>query len=296
MFKFQNEQKVFNIGGVNFGGQPGERRTVLIGSLFYPGHSIVKNRMHGEIDMVRLEEIISAHDEMMACTKCNAALMIYAETTDSMYSYIKLLPELTELPLFIDSPSSEVKLAGIRRAIETGLGDKVVYNTLSLGSSQGELEALAQMNVKSAMLLAFNPRNLGVKGKIYLLENGGGILSNGLIDIAKNYGIEKPLIDVAVMSFDQNAGSALRAIVVSKAKWGLPTGCAVHNAVESWSLLAKLKERDLRVYREVDTASPIIPIMAGADFVVYGPIEYYRSVFPIATFADELIRQAVQDI
>jgi tetrahydromethanopterin S-methyltransferase subunit H len=33
--------------------------------------------------------------------------------------------------------------------------------------------------------------------------------------------------------------------------------------------------------------------MAGADFVMYGPIEYARRVFLTAAFADELVKQSV---
>jgi len=296
LFRFQNTQHIYEIGGVSFGGQPGTRRTAMIGSLFYPGHSIVEDRTHGNVDTVRLEELINNLESVIDETETPAALMIYAETAGAIVSYLNIISDLTELPLLVDSPSPEVKLAGAKRASEMGLLEKLVYNTLSVGTSKQEFEMLNEIGVKAAVLLAFNPRDFGVKGKIYLLENGNGLLEEGLIEIAHRYGIEKPLIDVAVMSMDQNAGSALRAIIVSKAKWGIPTGCALHNAVESWSMLMRLKEKDARIYRQVDISSAAIPIMAGADFVMYGPIEYARSVFPIAALADELIRQAISDI
>ncbi|MCQ5375245.1 MAG: tetrahydromethanopterin S-methyltransferase subunit H [Methanomassiliicoccales archaeon] len=296
MFRFQNTQHIYEIGGVSFGGQPGTRRTAMIGSLFYPGHSIVEDRTHGKIDTFRLEELINNLESVIDETETPAALMIYAETAGAIVSYLNIISDLTELPLLVDSPSPEVKLAGAKRASEMGLLEKLVYNTLSVGTSKQEFEMLNEIGVKAAVLLAFNPHDFGVKGKIYLLENGNGLLEEGLIEIAHRYGIKKPLIDVAVMSMDQNAGSALRAIIVSKAKWGIPTGCALHNAVESWSMLMRLKEKDARIYRQVDISSAAIPIMAGADFVMYGPIEYARSVFPIAALADELIRQAISDI
>jgi len=296
LFRFQNTQHIYEIGGVSFGGQPGTRRTAMIGSLFYPGHSIVEDRTHGKIDTFRLEELINNLESVIDETETPAALMIYAETAGAIVSYLNIISDLTELPLLVDSPSPEVKLAGAKRASEMGLLEKLVYNTLSVGTSKQEFEMLNEIGVKAAVLLAFNPHDFGVKGKIYLLENGNGLLEEGLIEIAHRYGIKKPLIDVAVMSMDQNAGSALRAIIVSKAKWGIPTGCALHNAVESWSMLMRLKEKDARIYRQVDISSAAIPIMAGADFVMYGPIEYARSVFPIAALADELIRQAISDI
>jgi tetrahydromethanopterin S-methyltransferase subunit H len=144
--------------------------------------------------------------------------------------------------------------------------------------------------------MAFNPSDLGVKGKIYLLEDGGGLLPSGLVDMARQAGITRPLIDTAVLSADQNAGSSLRAIIVAKAKWGLPTGCALHNAVESFPPLASLKGEDRKIYRHVDVASAIMPMMAGADFVMFGPIENARRACHAAAFADEMMRQASSDI
>jgi tetrahydromethanopterin S-methyltransferase subunit H len=268
----------------------------MIGSLFYPGHSIVEDRAHGKVDVDRLEEIINGLEDTIDETKTPAALMIYGETAESIVSYLNIISDRSSLPLFIDSPSPEVKLAGAKSATEMGLAERLVYNTLSVGTSKQEFEMVSQIGIKAAVLLAFNPRNFGVKGKIYLLENGDGMLEDGLIELARRHGIEKPLIDVAVMSMDQSAGSALRALIVSKAKWGIPTGCALHNVVESWSMLVRLKEKDARIYRHVDIASAAIPIMASADFVMYGPIEYARTVFPIAALADELVRQATSDI
>jgi tetrahydromethanopterin S-methyltransferase subunit H len=44
MFKFKAEQKIFDIGGVKFGGQPGEVPTVLIGSMFYFGQKNITRK------------------------------------------------------------------------------------------------------------------------------------------------------------------------------------------------------------------------------------------------------------
>jgi tetrahydromethanopterin S-methyltransferase subunit H len=177
-----------------------------------------------------------------------------------------------------------------------GISGRVIYNSLSAGVTEVELAALKDSGVKAAVLLAFNPKDIETKGKIYLLEDGGGLLPNGLIDMAKSAGITMPLLDTAVMAADQNAGSSLRTITVAKAKWGLPCGCALHNAIESYAPLTKLEGDDRKIYRYVDVASTIMPMMAGADFVMYGPIEYARRAFHAAGFADEMLRQAASDL
>lgn len=296
MYRFHNEQHVFDVGGVAFGGQPGERKPVLVGSLFYPGHSIVEDRIGGGVKRDSLERVLSDLEEAASSTSFPASLMLYAETAEAISSYLEMVSGLTDLPLFIDSPSPEVRIGGAMRAREMGLEDRVVYNSLSAGTSPDELAGLRDSGVKAAVLLAFNPVSLGAKGKIYLLEDGGGILREGLVELAKKHGIDKPLIDLAVMSIEQGAGTALKALIVSKAKWGLPSGCALHNAVESWPPVLKAREKDKLLFRYVDVSSAVIPIMAGADFVMYGPIEYSKRVFLAAAFAHELSVQAVSDL
>jgi tetrahydromethanopterin S-methyltransferase subunit H len=98
------------------------------------------------------------------------------------------------------------------------------------------------------------------------------------------------------MTTDQMAGSALRTIVIAKAKWGLPTGCAMHNAVDSYIKKANLKEDEKAIYRYIDVSATALPISAGADFVMYRPIEYSRRIFNTSAFADEMMSQAVLDL
>lgn len=295
MFKFQNEQKIMDIGGVNFGGQPGERRTVIIGSLFYPSHSMVIDRKIGEIDEERLDEVLHKLDSSVDETGTPVAIMVYGETGEAISNYLGILSDKTSLPLFIDSASPEVRLSGVKSASEMGILDRVIYNSINSGTTEEELEGIREYGLRNAVLLAFSPKDFGLKGKIYLLEDGGGILKNGLIELAEEYGIDRPLLDLAVMSMEQSAGSALRAIFVSKAKWGLPSGCALHNAVESWEPLAKVKAQEPALYRYVDESACSAAIMAGADYLMFGPLEAARRIIYAATFTDELMRQASLD-
>jgi tetrahydromethanopterin S-methyltransferase subunit H len=295
MFRFQNEQKILDIGGVNFGGQPGERRTVIIGSLFYPSHSMVSNRRIGEIDKEKLDEVLGKLHSSAEETGTPAAIMLYGETGEAISNYLRILSERTSLPLFIDSSSPDVRLSGVKSASEMGILNRVIYNSINSGTTEKELEGIQEYGLRNAVLLAFSPKDFGLKGKIYLLEDGGGILKNGLVDLAERYGIDRPLLDLAVMSMDQGAGSALRAIFVSKAKWGLPSGCALHNAVESWAPLANVKAQEPALYRYVDEAACSAAIMAGADFLMFGPLEASRRVIYAATFTDELMHQASLD-
>jgi tetrahydromethanopterin S-methyltransferase subunit H len=296
LFKFTNKQTTFRIGNVEFGGQPGMRRTVMIGSLFYPRHSVVVDRLEGKVKPGAVERLV---DDVLAAaeeTACPTALMVFAETPRCMERHLETVAGIFAGPLFIDSPSPEVRIAGINKAKDMGISDRVIYNTINAGVTEEELRSLKENGIRSSVLLAFNPGDTQAKGKIYLLENGGGILPEGMIEMARRSGVDQPLLDMAVMASEQGAGSALRGIMIAKAKWGLPCGCAMHNAVESHPPLSKLQGDDRKIFRYVDVASAVLPIMAGADFVMYGPIESSRRVFHAAAFADQMMEQAASEL
>ena len=296
MLKFTNKQAVFRIAGVDFGGQPGKRRTVMVGSIFYPRHSVVEDRVEGKVRPGAVERLIGDMARASDETGCPTALMVFAETERCMRSHLEKVADAFKGPLFIDSPSAEVRIAGLVGAKEMGIHQRVIYNTINAGVAEKELQALRDNGVRSAVLLAFNPGDIQAKGKIYLLENGGGILPQGMVELAQSYGIDRPLLDMAVMASEQGAGSALRGIMIAKAKWGLPCGCAMHNAVESHPPLTKLQGEDRKLFRYVDVAASTMPVMAGADYVMYGPIEFARRTFHAVAFADQLMAQAASEL
>lgn len=296
MLKFTNKQTIFKIGDVEFGGQPGMRRTVMVGSLFYPRHSVVVDRLEGKVKPGAVEKLVGDMLGAAEETGCPTALMVFAETSRCMERHLESVADAFAGPLFIDSPSPEVRIAGITKAKGMGISDRVVYNTINAGVTEEELRSLKDNGIRSSVLLAFNPGDTQAKGKIYLLENGGGILPEGMIDMARRYGVDQPLLDMAVMASEQGAGSALRGIMIAKAKWGLPCGCAMHNAVESYPPLSKLQGEDRKIFRYVDVASAVLPIMAGADFVMYGPIESSRRIFHAAAFTDHMMGQAASEL
>ncbi|MDD1748199.1 MAG: hypothetical protein LUQ16_10600 [Methanomassiliicoccales archaeon] len=296
MLKFTNKQAIFRIAGVDFGGQPGKRRTVMVGSIFYPRHSVVEDRVEGKVKSGAVERLVGDMARASDETGCPTGLMVFAETERCMRSHLEKVADAFKGPLFIDSPSADVRIAGLVKAKEMGIQERVIYNTINAGVAEKELQALQDNGVRSAVLLAFNPGDIQAKGKIYLLENGGGILPQGMVELAESHGIDRPLLDMAVMASEQGAGSALRGIMIAKAKWGLPCGCAMHNAVESHPPLARLQGEDRKLFRYVDVAASTMPVMAGADYVMYGPIEFARRTFHAVAFADQIMAQAASEL
>jgi len=64
MFKFDKKQEVFDIGGVKFGGQPGEYPTVLVSTMFYGKHKIVSDEDKGIFDKATAESLWNAQQTM----------------------------------------------------------------------------------------------------------------------------------------------------------------------------------------------------------------------------------------
>jgi tetrahydromethanopterin S-methyltransferase subunit H len=91
LFRFEKEQKIFEVGGVKIGGQPGELPTVLIGSLFHEGHRIVKDPKLGIFDKRRAERLTNIQEEMSEKKGVPCMLDVVGETVEGSSSTIDAL-------------------------------------------------------------------------------------------------------------------------------------------------------------------------------------------------------------
>jgi tetrahydromethanopterin S-methyltransferase subunit H len=282
MFNFKKEQKTFKIGNIEIGGKPGELPTVLIGTIFYEGHSIVSNAEEGIFDKAKAEELINKQEEFSEKTGCPSMIDIVGLTTNAMIKYIDFVSEKTDSPILIDSSFPEIKIAGVKHCAEIGLLDRIVYNSISHNVKNEELNALKELGVKSAIILAFNPRDVRASGKLSLLIGEKG---NGLLKKVEENGIEKPLIDVAILDVP-SIGISLDAINLIKSETGLPCGGAPLNAVLEWKKVVELGD----LAKNLCSGGSLIALKcAGADFILYGPIEKSKIVFPVAAMIDAII-------
>ncbi|TFG32570.1 tetrahydromethanopterin S-methyltransferase subunit H [Candidatus Thorarchaeota archaeon] len=286
MFVFEKEQIIYNIGGVKIGGGLGETPTVLAGTIFYGGHKIVDDVKKGVFDKEKATELIAKQDEMSSMTGNPALVQIFAETSEAMLRYIDFVTDLTAAPFLIDSTEASVRIAGLKHAEEVGLLDQAVYNSINVSISKEELSQLGEIQHECAIVLAFNPQDSTIAGRRAVLEKGALEQDKGLLELCKEIGVTKPLLDTAVTAMGAGAGSAAAFTFVCKTVYGLPTGSGVHNAPASWSWLRKYKKINRDVFQTADIASNLIVQMMGADFVLYGPIENAERVFPVVAMGD----------
>lgn len=279
MFVFP-EQKTFSVGGVRFGGQVSSP-CVLVGTIFYKRQGILDSS--GGFDRDKAEGLIRVQEELSDETGVQCMLDVYADSGDALCERIDFVSDVSDGSFFIDSTEADVRVAGLRHAEEVGLLDRLCYNSINVGSTAEELKAIAESGLSSAILLAFNPLSNTLEGKIRVLEEGGGALSQGLFDVAKDCGIVKPLVDTGITPLGEGASSAVRALALVKAKYGLPVGCGIHNAVLAWMWPGD-KEK---LY--ADAASNAVARISGADFLLYGPIERARKVFTTVSLVECLL-------
>jgi tetrahydromethanopterin S-methyltransferase subunit H len=110
--------------------------------------------------------------------------------------------------------------------------------------------------------------------------------------VAASVGIEKPIIDTAVIDIP-TLGMACRAIYELRNEFGLPIGSGAHNAVGTWKGLKK-KMGPQAKNPSMATACAIT-IAAGANFILYGPIEFADYMFPTIGMVDAAYAQLVME-
>jgi len=268
MFRFEG-QKVFDVGGVKIGGEVGENPTVLIGSIFYGKHKIVEDEKKGIFDKEKAETIIKEMEELSDKTGNPALLDVVGMSDEAIVRYIDFVADVTEKPFLIDSAIAEIKLAGIRHADEVGLSDRVIYNSISPESKDVEISALAESKVEAAVVLTYTYNVVSSSARLQALEK--------VMPKVESAGITKPMVDTFVMDVPSLPAAAKAAIEI-KRRYGLPTGSGAHNAIGSWRGFRNIFGKDSEKSAAIIAVS--MQIILGSNFVLYGPVEDCRIVFP----------------
>ena len=287
MFKFKEKQKIFDIGRVKVGGQPGELPTVLIGSIFYMGHKIVTDEKLGIFDKEKAAELIKRCESLSDLTTNPFMLDITGLSEEAFNKFIDFVAETTDAPFLISSENAKVLMSGAQHVAEVGLQDRVVYSSISKGITSKELEVVKNSGIKAAILLARNPMDeFSAKGKVAVMKD--------ILDLAQKAKIEKPLIDVAIEAFGINMGPAARAIYLIKNEYTFPVGVGTGNVTTTfdWAKANVAKEERKACYGSIHTMMQIL----GANWLMYGPIEHSDWVFPTVAMTDTFILTATAEL
>jgi len=283
LFKFDKNQRIFEIGKVKIGGQPGELPTVLIGSLFHEGHRIVKDRKRGVFDKKKAERLIKLQEHMSEETGVPCMLDVVGETAEALIRYIDFVADVTDVPFLVNGTEANVRISASRHVVEVGLQDRAVYNSINYTLGEEEIEAIKETGLKTALIQAFNPSNPLPNGMISIIQ--GSPRKRGLLEGSLKAGIEKPLIFTPVLDVPA-IGLGARGIYLAKEEFGLPTGTAPVGVVGRWKKVEHLGEYAKMVCR--GGATTLAQAM-GADFIIYGSAAKARNIFPVCAMIDAII-------
>ncbi|MDY6833812.1 MAG: tetrahydromethanopterin S-methyltransferase subunit H [Chloroflexota bacterium] len=273
MLNFRAEQQISRISGIEIGGQMGERPPVLIGSIFYSGHKIVKDPMAGIFDNAEAMQLLQVASELSEKYSIPHIIDVIAETEAAMINYVDFVAKHSNEPFLVDATNPKVCLAGMKRAAEQGALERAIYNSIDPHSTEKHMDELAKLGAKHAVLLAFSPTQLFPNDRTSLITSKDG--KTGLLDMAKRAGIENVLVDVGVLDLPSTSWTS-RAIFAVKDELGLPAGCAPSNALYTWKKNRAIKSPE---FESCGAAVFGLPFSQGADFILYGPIRNAPWVF-----------------
>lgn len=303
MFRFDKKQEVYEVGGVKFGGQPGEYPTVLVGTMFYARHKIVSDEDKGIFDKAAAEKLWHGIQEMGATTGNPYVNQIVGETPEAITKYIDWFVELDDkAPFLIDSSAGDVRAAAAKHVTEIGVADRAIYNSINASIHPDEIEAVMESDITCSIVLAFNATDPSVKGKLEILETGGTGQSKGMLEIARECGITKPLIDVAATPLGSGSGASMRAVVAIKGHFGLPVGGGYHNMASAWDWMKNYKkkfatkEERQAIYMPADIGTNLVPQVLGSNFQLFGPIENTDKVFPATAMVDIMLAETAKEL
>jgi tetrahydromethanopterin S-methyltransferase subunit H len=193
---------------------------------------------------------------------------------------LDFITSVTDAPILIDAPSAEIRVAGLEYARQVGILNNCIYNSLNPESKSTEYEKCKETGIESAVLLAFNMKSMTASGRIEAVRQ--------LIPKAVESGIRNLLIDTCVLDVP-TLGSAFKATFELKNELGYPAGCGAHNAINTW--------RGLKGKMGVQAVKPCVAVAnaftvaAGADWILYGPIEDAPYVFPAVAMVNSAFAQ-----
>jgi tetrahydromethanopterin S-methyltransferase subunit H len=286
MFKFNTPQKVYEIGRVKVGGQPGELPTFLIGSIFWLGQKMVQDANKGIFDAKQAENLINKMETLSDLTGVPFAFDIVGTTEEAFGKYIDFVAKHSEAPLMLDAMSPRTRIIAADMVKKMGLQDRCIYNSVYKGVRDAELEKLKESGIKMSIVLADNPRDNSLEGKMQVLEEA--------LALAEKGGITKPLIDTAIPAFEPDMGTAVIAIPKIKEKFGHPTGLGTGNVVTTMGWVKAHFAKEFRPGTR--TATNAIMQTMGANWLLFGPAEQSDYVFPAVAIVDTYIAAAMGDL
>jgi len=283
MFQLNTEQKVCEVGGVKFGGQPGEYPCVCVSSIFQKGDRVFEGKRKEGFNEKRAEELLKTQERMTEETGIPGMADIVANTGKEFESFIDFVTSVSDMPFCIDAWVMKPKLAAAAYCAEKGLMDRMFYNSLTVWEQdlETEIREISQIGVKHVLLVAFDQEDQMPSGRVTGTQK--------LLDAIEKVGaeFESIFVDSSVMNGPATAfcGVANRII---KEKWGIPTASAPSNG--SYMDLKRFREQwGFKGWSATDAALEALSAFMYHDMIFSGPMAGATRIFPAVAEAEAFL-------
>jgi len=287
MFQFSTEQKVCEIGGIKFGGQPGEYPAVCCSSIFQKGDRVFEGKRKEGFNEKRAEEMLKTQEKLAEETGVPGMADIVANTGEEFKTYIDFVTSVSDMPFCIDAWMLKPKLAGAAYCAEKGLLDRMFYNSLTVWEQdlETEVKEISQIGVKHVLLVAFDQEDQMPSGRITGTQK--------MLDVIEKVGadFESIFVDTSVMNGPATAMCSIANRLV-KEKWGFPAASAPSNG--SYMDLKRFKELwGFKGWAATDCALEGLAAFFYHDMIFSGPMGGAARVLPAVAEAEAFLATAV---
>ncbi len=286
MFSFDREQKVCEVGGVKFGGKPGEYPTVVCSSIFQKGDRIFEGKRKEGFDEKRARDLLKTQDRLWEDTGVPGMADVVANSGKEFERYIDFVTSVSDMPFCVDAWQMKPKLEGAAYCAENGLLDRMFYNSLTVweGDLETEIREIAQIGVKHVLLVAFDMADQMPTGRIAGTQK--------LLDAIEKVGaqFESIFVDTSVMNGPATAFCGLANRLI-KQKWGLPTASAPSNGSYMWKQAREMW--GFKGWAASDAGLEALASFMYHDMIFSGPMAGAPRIFPSVAMADAFTATAV---
>jgi len=273
MFQFQKDQIVCDVGGVKFGGQPGDYPTVVCSSIFQKGDKVFTGKRKEGFDEKLAADLLKTQDRLTEETGVPGMADIVANTGKEFKTFIDFVTDNSDMPFCIDAWTLKPKLEAAAYCAEKGLLDRMFYNSITVWEQDidTEIKEMAKIGVKSVLMVAFDQDDQTPTGRLTGTQK--------LLDAIERNGaqFENIFVDSSVMNGPATALCSLANKMI-KEKWGFPTSSAPSNGSYMWK---EAREKwGFKGWAAADAALESLAAFMHHDMIFSGPMVGAARIMP----------------
>lgn len=283
MFTFETEQKVCTVGGVEFGGQPGDYPTVVVPSMFQKGDRVFEGAKRKEgFNEDRARELLQETQKLSQESGVPAMVDIVANTGKEFETFVSFVAENCDLPFCIDAWTLKPKLAGAKFCADQGLLDRMFYNSLTVWEAEieREIKEINDIGVKHVLLVAFDQEDQMPSGRV----TGTQRLMDAIDKVGASF--ESVFVDSSVMNGPATAMCSVANRMI-KEKWGVPVGSAPSNGSYMWTAAREMW--GFKGWSAADAALEGLSAAQYHDMIFTGPMAGSSRIIPAVAMADAFL-------